>query len=594
MSASTTLPAAPLTIGDLDLDVPVVLAPMAGITNTAFRRLCREFGAGPLRQRDDHVARARRAHARVDAAHHAPRVRDAALDPALRRRPEDGRRGRHDARRRRPRRPHRPELRMPRAQGHAQGRGSGAAVEERPVPRHRRGRRAAPRATSRSPSRCARASTPTTSPTSRPGASPRAPASPRSRCTRAPRPSSTPARPTGRPSRSSSRPSRRVPVLGNGDIWSADDALRMVAETGCDGVVVGRGCLGRPWLFGDLAAAFRGESATAHPSLGEVAQTFRRHAELLTEFFDSEERGLPRHPQARRLVLQGLPGGRRAAGEARHRRVARAARRPARHARLVDAVPRRGRRGSARPCGHAQEPGAARRLARLAGARRATTAPRSSTPSSTRAAAEMRERLFGGYERRRRRTLAARGAHVAPQRLRARPGAAAPLERAAPARREDAGAEPHRRPRLRPQPAHPLARGRAGRPRARDEPRPRSRRRRHRVPRARPRPPAVRAQRRARAQHLGRRHRRVRGQRADAAPAHAARAQGVRRRRSQLRAQPHPGEPRRELQVPVARGDVASPTRAAARSSASTATTSPCSSGCAPGRPSGGSASRRR
>jgi nifR3 family TIM-barrel protein len=82
-----------------------------------------------------------------------------------------------------------------------------------------------------------------------------------------------------------------VPVLGNGDIWSADDALRMVAETGCDGVVVGRGCLGRPWLFGDLAAAFRGESATYQPSLGEVARTFRRHAELLTEFFDSEERG---------------------------------------------------------------------------------------------------------------------------------------------------------------------------------------------------------------------------------------------------------------------------------------------------------------
>ncbi|WP_308796416.1 tRNA dihydrouridine synthase DusB [Agromyces silvae] len=82
-----------------------------------------------------------------------------------------------------------------------------------------------------------------------------------------------------------------VPVLGNGDIWSADDALRMVAETGCDGVVVGRGCLGRPWLFGDLAAAFKGESVTYRPSLGEVARTFRRHAELLTEFFDSEERG---------------------------------------------------------------------------------------------------------------------------------------------------------------------------------------------------------------------------------------------------------------------------------------------------------------
>lgn len=87
-----------------------------------------------------------------------------------------------------------------------------------------------------------------------------------------------------------------VPVLGNGDIWSADDALHMVAETGCDGVVVGRGCLGRPWLFGDLAAAFRpstgsGTAVKYEPSLGQVAQTFRRHAELLTEFFDSEERG---------------------------------------------------------------------------------------------------------------------------------------------------------------------------------------------------------------------------------------------------------------------------------------------------------------
>lgn len=82
-----------------------------------------------------------------------------------------------------------------------------------------------------------------------------------------------------------------VPVLGNGDIWSAEDALRMVEETGCDGVVVGRGCLGRPWLFGDLAAGFAGSSERHQPNLGQVAVAFKRHAELLGEFFDDEDRG---------------------------------------------------------------------------------------------------------------------------------------------------------------------------------------------------------------------------------------------------------------------------------------------------------------
>ncbi|GAA0960391.1 tRNA dihydrouridine synthase DusB [Frigoribacterium faeni] len=80
-----------------------------------------------------------------------------------------------------------------------------------------------------------------------------------------------------------------VPILGNGDIWSAADALRMVDETGCDGVVVGRGCLGRPWLFGDLAAAFRGEDLKAEPTLGEVGRAFRRHAELMVEFWSGDE-----------------------------------------------------------------------------------------------------------------------------------------------------------------------------------------------------------------------------------------------------------------------------------------------------------------
>lgn len=82
-----------------------------------------------------------------------------------------------------------------------------------------------------------------------------------------------------------------VPVLGNGDIWSAEDALAMVEQTGCDGVVVGRGCLGRPWLFGDLAAGFAGSPERHQPTLGQVGEAFARHAELLVEFFDDEGRG---------------------------------------------------------------------------------------------------------------------------------------------------------------------------------------------------------------------------------------------------------------------------------------------------------------
>ena len=72
-----------------------------------------------------------------------------------------------------------------------------------------------------------------------------------------------------------------IPVLGNGDIWEASDALAMVEHTGVDGVVIGRGCLGRPWLFRDLADAFAGRNSQALPSLGEVGATVRRHAELL-------------------------------------------------------------------------------------------------------------------------------------------------------------------------------------------------------------------------------------------------------------------------------------------------------------------------
>lgn len=75
-----------------------------------------------------------------------------------------------------------------------------------------------------------------------------------------------------------------IPVLGNGDIFKATDAHRMMEETGCDGVVVGRGCLGRPWLFAELSAQLRGEDIPSDPTLGEVAQIIVRHAELMAHY----------------------------------------------------------------------------------------------------------------------------------------------------------------------------------------------------------------------------------------------------------------------------------------------------------------------
>jgi nifR3 family TIM-barrel protein len=132
----------------------------------------------------------------------------------------------------------------------------------------------------------------------------------------------------------------RVPVLGNGDIWEAEDALRMVAETGADGVVIGRGCLGRPWLFADLAAAFAaggvavaGVAAGATeetpgagparrlPTLGEVAVTMRRHAELLVQWLgqtrrdDAEQHGCADFRKHVAWYLKGFPVG----GELRSR-----------------------------------------------------------------------------------------------------------------------------------------------------------------------------------------------------------------------------------------------------------------------------------
>ncbi|HEY8376935.1 MAG TPA: tRNA-dihydrouridine synthase, partial [Nannocystis sp.] len=81
---------------------------------------------------------------------------------------------------------------------------------------------------------------------------------------------------------------RTIPVLGNGDIWEARDALKMVQETGCDGVVIGRGCLGRPWLFCELAAAFAGAPPPPPPRLGEVWAVMQEHAERLCAWMSEE------------------------------------------------------------------------------------------------------------------------------------------------------------------------------------------------------------------------------------------------------------------------------------------------------------------
>jgi nifR3 family TIM-barrel protein len=99
-----------------------------------------------------------------------------------------------------------------------------------------------------------------------------------------------------------------LPVLGNGDIFSAADAVAMVAQTGCDGVVVGRGCLGRPWLFGDLEAAFAGRPLPPGPTLGQVSATMRRHAELLGQHMGADKgiRDMRKHIA---WYLKGFPVG---------------------------------------------------------------------------------------------------------------------------------------------------------------------------------------------------------------------------------------------------------------------------------------------
>ena len=105
-----------------------------------------------------------------------------------------------------------------------------------------------------------------------------------------------------------------IPVLGNGDIWEPSDALEMMRSTGCDGVVIGRGCLGRPWLFGALAAAFDAEPLPELPSFADISDMMQRHASMLVDWY-GDESALRQFRKHALWYLMGFPIG----GELRSR-----------------------------------------------------------------------------------------------------------------------------------------------------------------------------------------------------------------------------------------------------------------------------------
>jgi len=100
----------------------------------------------------------------------------------------------------------------------------------------------------------------------------------------------------------------RIPVLGNGDVWEAEDALRMMRTTGCDGVIVGRGCLGRPWLFRDLADVFEGGEPQNPPDFGGVVEVMLEHARLLGQWLD-EARAMREFRKHGSWYTKGFRGG---------------------------------------------------------------------------------------------------------------------------------------------------------------------------------------------------------------------------------------------------------------------------------------------
>jgi nifR3 family TIM-barrel protein len=101
----------------------------------------------------------------------------------------------------------------------------------------------------------------------------------------------------------------RIPVLGNGDVWEAEDGLRMMRTTGCDGVIVGRGCLGRPWLFRDLADVFAGRAPRNPPDFGGVIDVMIDHARLLAAWLGDETAAMRAFRKHSSWYTKGFRGG---------------------------------------------------------------------------------------------------------------------------------------------------------------------------------------------------------------------------------------------------------------------------------------------
>ncbi len=165
-----------------------------------------------------------------------------------------------------------------------------------------------------------------------------------------------------------------VPVLGNGDIWQASDAVEMMRATGCDGVVVGRGCLGRPWLFGDLIEALSGRPVSPAPRLAVVVEAMARHARLLVEHYtefdvrdgkrSGEDLAMCDFRKHTSWYLTGYPGRAGGSPPAGAGVDADGARRPARRPRSVRRARRRRRADQARPRQRSGQGRPARRLPR--------------------------------------------------------------------------------------------------------------------------------------------------------------------------------------------------------------------------------------